>query len=72
MVGNSKMCSYVGVFLWKIEYVVRLGFMGKFCIDEQMQWNKGVIRNFELGVFEEMDFKKFKYGSEVNNNVEKL
>lgn len=34
MVGNSKMCSYVGVFLWKIEYVVRLGFMGKFCIDE--------------------------------------
>lgn len=71
MAGNSKTCSHVGALLWKIVHAVRLGFTGKSCTDEQMQWNKGATRNLEPGVLEEMDFKKPKYGSEVNNNTEK-
>lgn len=70
MARNSKTCSHVGALLWKIEHAVGLGFTEKSCTDEQMQWNKGATRNLEPGV-EEMDFKKPKYGSEVNNNAEK-
>ena len=71
MAGNSKTCSHVGALLWKIEYAVKSGLTGKSCTDEQMQWNKGSARNLEPGVLEEMDFKKPKYGSDVNNNAGK-
>lgn len=71
MAGNSKTCSHVGALLWKIEYAVKLGLTGKSCTDEHMQWNKGSTRNLEPGVLEEMDFKRPKYGSDINNNAEK-
>lgn len=39
--------------------------MGKYCQDEQLQFNKGTTRKLEPGILEEMDFKISKYGSEV-------
>ena len=67
MAGSSKTCSHV---LWKVEYAVKMGLTVKSCTDEHMQWNKGSTKNLEPGVFKEMDFKKPKYGSDVNYNAE--
>ena len=71
MAGNSKTCSHVGAVLSKIKYAVKMGLTVKSCTDEHMQWNRGSTRNLGPGVLEEMDFKKPKYGSNVNYNAEK-
>ena len=47
-----------------------MGLTVKSCTDEHMQWNKGSTKNLEPGVLKEMDFKKPKYGSDVNYNAE--
>lgn len=69
-------CSYVGVFLWKILYVVRRELVDKSCIDKQVKWNKGIGRNLEMGVIKKMNFKKVNIIGEIkdifdeeNNNI---
>ena len=47
-----------------------MGLTVKSSTDEHMQWNRGSTRNLGPGVLEEMDFKKPKYGKNVNYNAE--